>query len=97
MAVGLADGTLSLRHREVSTGDVEAEERSRKTANLGSRRFFRQAETSSVEVQDFSVKKSGYKQRLAEHDQYLKTFQHHKALDAALNVCPILCRRTLPV
>jgi len=97
LAVGLVDGTLSIRSRQpkssasatsaasvsVFSDAAKAEEEKKKTLRGGTTSFFLRGANATASHDDVKVD-VGKKQRLQPHDAFLKKFQYKEALDAAL-------------
>ncbi len=84
LAVGMADGTLSLKQNSrVHAGPAYTAPLS--TPRTGTKRYFqRGANTKATEGEDFAVSVD-HKAKLKPYDIFLKKFQYHQALDAALH------------
>eukprot|EP00743_Colponemidia_sp_Colp-15_P003436 GILK01003710.1.p1 GENE.GILK01003710.1~~GILK01003710.1.p1 ORF type:complete len:535 (+),score=87.61 GILK01003710.1:42-1607(+) len=83
MVVGMNDGSLSIRRRQVQVAE-EAEQQVRKSAQrAGSYRYFLRGQSQQASESDHQVE-SKRKVRLGEFDKFLKKFQYLNALDAAL-------------
>lgn len=83
LAVGLLDGTLSVRRRVKKADVVEAEAKQQKIARTGTRAYLLRGQSVAPAADDFKMEHIK-KQRLAPYDALLKRFQYHDALDAAL-------------
>ena len=84
LAVGMADGTLSIRQRDSGKKTEEAEENYLATSMVaGAKRA--KVDTPAVVFEDFRIE-SVRRQKLMPYDKFLKSFQHQKALDAAIEV-----------
>ncbi|XP_077989394.1 U3 small nucleolar RNA-associated protein 15 homolog [Glandiceps talaboti] len=83
VAVGMADGLLSIQHRKTeSTQEEKGIKSSTKSKNY---RYFLQHKPVYRPVQDDLVVKHDRRERLAKYDKHLKKFEYSKALDTVLS------------
>ncbi|KAJ1045371.1 hypothetical protein NDA10_004956 [Ustilago hordei] len=93
IAVGMADGTLCVRKRDVKASELERREAERAAMNAGAYEFFSQG-TAAASNQPGKVNArratddirvdSIRKRKLQDYDRFLKAFRYGDALDAAL-------------
>ena len=82
----MVDGTLSLRKRELPESEDGALDSARnRMIRSGSYRYFVRGRNHTP-AQDDAVVEHTRKERLQPYDKFLKKFQYHNALDAALTV-----------
>lgn len=90
IAVGMSDGTLCIRKRELKASELESRQRRHAAFRTGAYQHF--ADTNSTapvrasaatKVDELSVE-STRRQRLKRYDQLLKAFRYRDALDASL-------------
>lgn len=90
IAVGMSDGTLCIRKRELRASELESRERRRAAFKTGAYEHFTEPGTSMsarasapTRADELSVE-STRRQRLKRYDQLLKGFRYRDALDASL-------------
>lgn len=92
IAVGMSDGTLCIRKRELKASELERRERRRATFRSGAFQHFVDAgaggagptrASAATRADELSVE-STRRQRLKRYDQLLKAFRYRDALDASL-------------
>ncbi|SPO28971.1 related to UTP15 - nucleolar protein, component of the small subunit processome [Ustilago trichophora] len=93
IAVGMADGTLCVRKRDVKASELERREAERAAMNAGAYESFMQGKAASSNqpgkvnarraTDDIRVD-SVRKRKLQDYDRFLKAFRYGDALDAAL-------------
>ncbi|CAH1241709.1 UTP15 [Branchiostoma lanceolatum] len=86
MAVGCADGMLSIQRRKQEDSSAKQALRQRKRRGATSRRFYGRGGDYRPVVADYSVTHK-QKEQLKKFDKHLKTFSSTKALDEALKPC----------
>ncbi|KAI9183870.1 U3 small nucleolar RNA-associated protein 15 [Blastocladiella emersonii ATCC 22665] len=80
MAVGMMDGTLSLRSREVKVDDVRSEDALAKSYRAGSYRYFVRGQGYQPTASDFQVTRSK-RPEVKAYDLFLRKFEYANALD----------------
>ena len=86
IAVGMSDGTLCIRKRELKASELESRERRRAALRTGAYEHFATGPTrasAATRADELSVE-STRRQRLKRYDQLLKAFRYRDALDASL-------------
>ncbi|KAL6042734.1 U3 small nucleolar RNA-associated protein 15 [Balamuthia mandrillaris] len=83
LVTGMADGMLSIRHRQISMSSDQIHKRRAKALHGGTYRYFMRGKNEKPSKEDFIVEHQA-KQKLQEYDKYLRKFQYRDALDAAL-------------
>eukprot|EP01134_Creolimax_fragrantissima_P004839 CFRG4839T1 len=87
LAVGMADGTLSIRHKPnkavVNSGLAFGSKNAKAVPRGGTMQYFQRGKNTTAGEDDFRVE-IRRKKRLAEYDVYMKRFQYGNALDSAL-------------
>ncbi|XP_078660835.1 U3 small nucleolar RNA-associated protein 15 homolog isoform X2 [Branchiostoma floridae x Branchiostoma belcheri] len=86
MAVGCADGMLSIQRRKREDSATKLALRQRKRRGATNRRFYGRGGDYRPVVADYSVTHK-QKEQLKKFDKHLKTFSSTKALDEALKPC----------
>ncbi|WFD22888.1 U3 small nucleolar RNA-associated protein 15 [Malassezia equina] len=92
IAVGMSDGTLCIRKRQLKASELESRERRRAAFRTGAYEHFLDAgqastgpeRASAATRQDELSVESTRRQRLKQYDQLLKAFRYRDALDASL-------------
>ncbi|EST08951.1 WD40 repeat [Kalmanozyma brasiliensis GHG001] len=93
IAVGMADGTLCVRKRDVKASELERRESSRAAMNAGAYEFFLQGKAAASNLPSaVNVRKttddirvdSVRRRKLQDYDRFLKAFRYADALDASL-------------
>ncbi|KAI9221031.1 WD40-repeat-containing domain protein [Blastocladiella britannica] len=80
MAVGMLDGTLSLRSRDVKATDVRQEDALAKSYRTGSYKYFMRGEGYQPTASDFQVERVS-RPKMNPYDVYLRKFEYASALD----------------
>jgi U3 small nucleolar RNA-associated protein 15 len=83
LAVGTADGSLTVRQRTVQTSEAVMARAKSAVVRGGTYRFFLRGAGDAAAEDDVTLA-AGAKQKLKSHDQLLKGFRYGAALDAAL-------------
>lgn len=86
IAVGMADGTLCVRKRELRASEVESRARRRTALHTGAFEHFNtrsERASAATRADELSVERTR-RQRLRQYDRLLKAFRYRDALDAAL-------------
>eukprot|EP01104_Vermistella_antarctica_P000107 TRINITY_DN1011_c1_g4_i1.p1 TRINITY_DN1011_c1_g4~~TRINITY_DN1011_c1_g4_i1.p1 ORF type:complete len:519 (+),score=128.63 TRINITY_DN1011_c1_g4_i1:519-2075(+) len=86
-AVGMADGMLSIKTRQVDKAEKQQEEQKKaqqQQHRAGTYKYFMRGKRHQANLTDQTTEWER-KQRLQEYDVYLRKFQYRNALDAALN------------
>ncbi|KAJ2394044.1 U3 small nucleolar RNA-associated protein [Coemansia sp. RSA 2559] len=84
LAVGMTSGVFSLRKRHVSAKEqAGVQSAAAQTARYGTREYFVRGGTHKGAADDLRIEHRRRK-GLADYDQYLRKFQHSRALDAVL-------------
>ncbi|KNC78347.1 hypothetical protein SARC_09220 [Sphaeroforma arctica JP610] len=85
LVVGMADGTLSIRHKpnKSITNKGLAGDKAKKAPRGGTQQYFKRGQDTKASEDDFRVEVRR-KKGLAEYDVFMKKFQYGLALDAAL-------------
>lgn len=86
IAVGMADGTLCVRKRELRASEVESRARRRTALHTGAFEHFNtrsERASAATRADELSVEHTR-RQRLRQYDRLLKAFRYRDALDAAL-------------
>lgn len=84
VVVGMSDGTLSVRDRDMKLGEAAAEAKSAAVLHGGTYKYFLRGQSSTAGPDDYAVR-VGKKPKLQKHDVFLKKFQYQKALNAGLD------------
>ncbi|KAJ2456061.1 U3 small nucleolar RNA-associated protein [Coemansia sp. RSA 2336] len=82
LAVGMASGVFSLRRRAVSAKE-QAEAAPARQLRAGTQAYFMRGASHKGDEHDLRVEQRR-KRSLADYDQYLRKFEHSRALDAVL-------------
>lgn len=86
IAVGMADGTLCVRKRELRASEVEGRARRRSALHTGAYEHFNarsERASAATRADELSVEHTR-RQRLRQYDRLLKAFRYRDALDASL-------------
>lgn len=83
LVVGMANGLLSIRQRQVKAADRVAKLQKQQFVQAGTYKYFMHGQSKGPGQDDFTVEYKR-KQRLAKYDKYLKKFEYHNALDEVL-------------
>ncbi|ETS64481.1 hypothetical protein PaG_00942 [Moesziomyces aphidis] len=92
IAVGMADGTLCVRKRDIKASELERREAERAAMNAGAYEFFMQGRVATNQPGKVNARRATddirvdavRKRKLADYDRLLKSFRYSDALDAAL-------------